>query len=589
MTADGNGVNMTREPFRRITSVLAACIFLAAAFASASMGGALTEDQKATLQSRLDTVNDPGFETLRSALEAHDGFLALLPGDDGILHAVFGGSVPAPLAPWPVPTGMQLRLHGGAEVERMAYHLPDVELEDLMQPATTGLPPNPADFNGVRPGSLLLTSFTGFSGTFICTLAFIMQDADTGRYYASTAGHCLLPAAGTATHGPGANWDPAWTSTAVCVNTCVFGGQLSLLNGDIRPLGAVKYARQVSNTPILPGDVGNDYGLVEIYPYLYPDIQPRMAMWDGPVGQFSGEGTGSVLLHYGNGIDGGSFAASKGRAGVSVNDGHPWTWQGIAEINGGDSGSPVSHADVVLDGNVLRGEDALGVLTHGIGLFGVGVPGLALGTPIDRGIYMADVDAGLDVALVHAGDDINLPPAASFSASCTGLACTFNGTGSSDFDGSVASYEWDFGDGNTGTGATPGHTFAASGAYTVTLTVRDNDGTISDPATQSAAVTNLAPAASFTHSCTDLACTFDGTGSSDTDGTIASYAWTFGDGNSGTGATPSHTYGAGGTYTVTLTVTDNAGGTDALSTSVTVTEPSSGNGKKPPGPPGQNR
>ena len=52
---------------------------------------------------------------------------------------------------------------------------------------------------------------------------------------------------------------------------------------------------------------------------------------------------------------------------------------------------------------------------------------------------------------------------------------------------------------------------------------------------------------------------FDGTGSSDPDGTIASYAWTFGDGNNGTGATPNHTYASAGTYTVTLTVTDDGG------------------------------
>ena len=56
---------------------------------------------------------------------------------------------------------------------------------------------------------------------------------------------------------------------------------------------------------------------------------------------------------------------------------------------------------------------------------------------------------------------------------------------------------------------------------------------------------NQAPAAAFTSTPTGLKASFDGSGSTDPDGTIASYAWDFGDGESaGTGATPSHTYGA---------------------------------------------
>ncbi len=84
---------------------------------------------------------------------------------------------------------------------------------------------------------------------------------------------------------------------------------------------------------------------------------------------------------------------------------------------------------------------------------------------------------------------------------------------------------------------------------------------------------NVAPTASFTNSCTALACTFNGSASADTDGTIASYSWTFGDGTSATGATPSKTYSAGGTYSVTLTVTDNSGATATQTRSVVVTAP----------------
>ncbi|WP_460526273.1 PKD domain-containing protein [Flindersiella endophytica] len=74
-----------------------------------------------------------------------------------------------------------------------------------------------------------------------------------------------------------------------------------------------------------------------------------------------------------------------------------------------------------------------------------------------------------------------------------------------------------------------------------------------------AGVPNQPPVATFTVACEDLTCSVDGSGSSDPDGSIAGYEWTFGDGGTATGATASHTYDAEGNYDITLTVTDNSG------------------------------
>jgi PKD repeat protein len=78
------------------------------------------------------------------------------------------------------------------------------------------------------------------------------------------------------------------------------------------------------------------------------------------------------------------------------------------------------------------------------------------------------------------------------------------------------------------------------------------------------------PVASFTSACSGITCAFDGSSSSDSDGTIVSYSWNFGDGMTGSGPTVSHTYAVTGTYAVELTVTDNAGTTGTQSKSVTV-------------------
>ncbi len=75
----------------------------------------------------------------------------------------------------------------------------------------------------------------------------------------------------------------------------------------------------------------------------------------------------------------------------------------------------------------------------------------------------------------------NAAPTADFTQTCVGLSCSFDGATSTDGDGSVASYSWNFGDGSpVEAGVSPKHVFPAGGSYPVTLTVTDNDGAPDD-------------------------------------------------------------------------------------------------------------
>jgi PKD repeat protein len=196
--------------------------------------------------------------------------------------------------------------------------------------------------------------------------------------------------------------------------------------------------------------------------------------------------------------------------------------------------------------------------------------------------------AALSLVVAACGDDDgngngNEGPTANFEApTCTGLTCTFTDA-STDSDGQIASRTWTFesGDPAESSEATETVTFPEANTYTVTLTVTDNEGATDDfsrEVTVAGTPGNAPPTAAFTVECASLECTFTDA-STDTDGSIASWAWNFGEAGSPTNESteqhPTHTYSFTELteVTVTLTVTDDDGDTSQASQTFTVSPP----------------
>jgi PKD repeat protein len=173
----------------------------------------------------------------------------------------------------------------------------------------------------------------------------------------------------------------------------------------------------------------------------------------------------------------------------------------------------------------------------------------------------------------------NPAPAAGFTYTCSATDCTFLSTSTDVAPGTIATYAWDFGDGSITGEKDPSHSYtvATPREFTVTLTVTDNEGA-TDVETQTVTVTPLPPAntppkASFTNACNVVDCTFASTSTDDAPGTIATYAWTFGDGGTAVVSNPAHRYNvtAPTTFTVTLTVKDNEGASAVATKQVAIT------------------
>jgi len=166
---------------------------------------------------------------------------------------------------------------------------------------------------------------------------------------------------------------------------------------------------------------------------------------------------------------------------------------------------------------------------------------------------------------------VNSPPSAVLSSSASvgnaPLPVQFDGTGSSDSDGSIISHSWDLGDGGVASTPKVDHTYISSGTFYSSLTVTDNGGlkdSVSTPVlVQPATGSNIAPKAVISSSIkkgkVPLSIQFSGRLSNDPDGRIVAYSWNFGDGSTGTGKSVRHNYQQAANYKITLKVTDDQG------------------------------
>jgi PKD repeat protein len=202
-------------------------------------------------------------------------------------------------------------------------------------------------------------------------------------------------------------------------------------------------------------------------------------------------------------------------------------------------------------------------------------------------VVTATDSRGAASAPVQAIKTINdQPPTVTFTEDHTtvdtGQTITLAST-SSDVDGTIAQTIVNWGDGTIdtlpGSATTESHAYPSTGnsktaTYLVYVNVTDNSGTTTKSAVTTKTVSDRPPVAAFTFTPTSpvtaQGVSFNASTSTDPDGTISSYAWTFGDGSTGTGATPSHVYNTPGTFQATLTVTDNSGSTGTATNNVIV-------------------
>ena len=247
---------------------------------------------------------------------------------------------------------------------------------------------------------------------------------------------------------------------------------------------------------------------------------------------------------------------------------------------------------VVFDGSTSTGDIATYAWDFGDGSIASGIS--ASHTYATAGSYTARLtvttSAGLSssaTVTITASQSATTPPpstpptaviSSSTAAGPAPLTVSFDGSGSSATNATISSSSWDFGDGTSATGTSASHTYTSAGTFSATLTVTDSNGltgSASTPVVVTAPIsTNKPPTAAISANplsgTVPLTVSFNGSGSSDSDGWITSYVWNFGDGSSATGANVTHTYLTEASFTATLEVTDNQGAKGATGVTITV-------------------
>ena len=314
--------------------------------------------------------------------------------------------------------------------------------------------------------------------------------------------------------------------------------------------------------------------------------------WNGTKASSGGvESVGPLLSHSSFTIDctgGGGVASATVTVAVAAAPANqpPVAFFSIAPTTG--------KAPITINFDATASTDADGTVVGYNWIFGDGSPGaggaFVSHTYLSEGTYTITLSVADNAGATHSStrsvavQPENLPPAAQASASPLAgkapLTVTFSGAASSDADGSVVSYSWDFGDGTaSGSGSAVQHTYATAGNYTAVLSVVDSDGaTASAPVMIAVAAANVAPTALLSGAPltgnAPLLVAFDGSASSDSDGAVVSYGWNFGDATAtGSGVALNHTYTDEGTFSATLTVADDDGTNASQSVSIIVGPP----------------
>lgn len=168
---------------------------------------------------------------------------------------------------------------------------------------------------------------------------------------------------------------------------------------------------------------------------------------------------------------------------------------------------------------------------------------------------------------------------ANFNTSINNLVLTVNAAASYDPDGSISNYSWDFGDSTPKVSGSAvistSHSYTTPGTYIVTLVVTDNNGstnTKTSTVSVNNPIQNVLPVARFTAIKNYLSVSFDASSSTDADGIIVSYNWNLGNGVTNTNKQFVYSYSTAGSYTVTLTVTDDKQGSSTISQIISVVQ-----------------